>query len=26
MLKLFGLAIPGHIDGKPWTMATETAP
>jgi predicted AlkP superfamily phosphohydrolase/phosphomutase len=26
MLKLFGLAIPGHIDGKPWTMATEKAP
>ena len=26
MLKLFGLAIPGHIDGKAWTMATETAP
>ncbi len=26
ILKLFGLAIPGHIDGKAWTMATETAP
>jgi predicted AlkP superfamily phosphohydrolase/phosphomutase len=24
ILKLFGLAIPGHIDGKPWTMVTET--
>jgi predicted AlkP superfamily phosphohydrolase/phosphomutase len=21
MLKLFGLALPGHLDGKPWTVA-----
>lgn len=26
MLKLFGLGIPAHIDGKPWTVLTEAAP
>jgi predicted AlkP superfamily phosphohydrolase/phosphomutase len=25
MLKLFGLKIPGHIDGKPWTVANQNA-
>jgi predicted AlkP superfamily phosphohydrolase/phosphomutase len=26
ILKLFGLALPAHLDGKPWIVATETAP
>jgi len=26
VLKLFGLALPGHLDGKPWTVAPSTAP
>jgi predicted AlkP superfamily phosphohydrolase/phosphomutase len=25
ILKLFGLEIPGHIDGKPWTVAVQSA-
>ena len=25
ILKLFGLALPSHFDGKPWTLATKTA-
>src|SRR5579863_4741539 len=25
VLKLFGLALPGHLDGKPWTVAPSTA-
>jgi len=25
ILKLFGLGIPGHIDGKPWTVAVQSA-
>jgi predicted AlkP superfamily phosphohydrolase/phosphomutase len=25
MLKLFGLALPGHLDGKPWTVAAPEA-
>jgi predicted AlkP superfamily phosphohydrolase/phosphomutase len=25
ILKLFGLQIPGHIDGKPWTVAMQNA-
>jgi predicted AlkP superfamily phosphohydrolase/phosphomutase len=24
ILKLFGLALPGHFDGKPWNLATKT--
>jgi predicted AlkP superfamily phosphohydrolase/phosphomutase len=24
ILKLFGLALPAHFDGKPWTLATKT--
>ena len=26
VLKLFGLALPGHLDGKPWTVAPSAAP
>ena len=26
VLKLFGLALPGYLDGKPWTVAPPTAP
>jgi predicted AlkP superfamily phosphohydrolase/phosphomutase len=26
VLKLFGLALPGHLDGKPWTVAPSTVP
>jgi predicted AlkP superfamily phosphohydrolase/phosphomutase len=26
VLKLFGLALPGHLDGKPWTVAPSTTP
>jgi predicted AlkP superfamily phosphohydrolase/phosphomutase len=25
ILKLFGVAVPGHMDGKPWTVAPATA-
>jgi predicted AlkP superfamily phosphohydrolase/phosphomutase len=25
ILKLFGLRIPVHIDGKPWTVAVQSA-
>jgi arylsulfatase A-like enzyme len=24
ILKLFGLALPAHFDGKPWALATKT--
>jgi hypothetical protein len=24
ILKLFGLALPAHFDGKPWTLAAKT--
>ena len=24
ILKLFGLSLPSHLDGKPWTIATAT--
>jgi predicted AlkP superfamily phosphohydrolase/phosphomutase len=26
ILQLFGLALPGHLDGKPWAVAPSTAP
>ncbi len=26
VLKLFGLALPGHLDGKPWTVAPSAVP
>jgi len=26
ILKLFGLGLPSHLDGKPWIVATETTP
>jgi predicted AlkP superfamily phosphohydrolase/phosphomutase len=26
IMKLFGLALPGHLDGKPWTIAPATTP
>jgi predicted AlkP superfamily phosphohydrolase/phosphomutase len=26
VLKLFGLALPAHLDGKPWTIAPSTVP
>ena len=26
VLKLFGLALPGHLDGKPWTVGPSAAP
>jgi predicted AlkP superfamily phosphohydrolase/phosphomutase len=26
VLKLFGLELPGHLDGKPWTVGASTAP
>jgi arylsulfatase A-like enzyme len=25
ILKLFGLALPAHFDGKPWALATKAA-
>ena len=26
ILKMFGLSLPGHLDGKPWTVASSTVP